>query len=319
MDVMTLQQHQLVLPCENQARQYVRCGTVKATKACRQGRQSAPPRPRLTTWNRTICLSLEELAAALKGLPRGKAPGREGIPYEFYQRFWPQVGSLLADALQDAFSGGAESALPASTLHGRITLLYKGKGADRAAPASYRPITLLNTDYKLAARIIASRMGPLLSQVVDATQTAFLPDRWIGDNVLAHLEEIAYLERAQQPGVMLLLDFEKAFDRLDRPWIERCMAAVGFGPGLRRWVRLLHSGTTAAVAMNGCHTAAFPVSSGVFFFFFFFFFLVLKGKVRTGVSEQGRTLPSITRTRIGQTLGIVLGTLDTLQSRRLAE
>ncbi|EIE20037.1 polymerase-like protein, partial [Coccomyxa subellipsoidea C-169] len=50
--------------------------------------------------------------------------------------------------------------------------------------ASYRPITLLNTDYKLAARAIASRIGPLLNQVVDATQTGFLPKRWAGDNVL---------------------------------------------------------------------------------------------------------------------------------------
>ncbi|EIE18190.1 polymerase-like protein, partial [Coccomyxa subellipsoidea C-169] len=50
--------------------------------------------------------------------------------------------------------------------------------------ASYRPITLLNTDYKLATRAIASRIGPLLSQVADATQTGFLPKRWIGDNVL---------------------------------------------------------------------------------------------------------------------------------------
>ena len=208
-------------------------------------------------------LTLGELASALKGLPRGKAPGRDGIPYEFYRRFWDQVGDHLLAALQQAFTADSP-ALPHSTLHGRITLLYKGKGADRAAPASYRPITLLNTDYKLAARAIASRMGPLLSQVVDATQTAFLPDRWIGDNVLAHLEEIAYLERTQQPGIMLFLDFEKAFDRLDRHWIERCMAAVGFGPGLQRWVRLLHSGTTASVAMNGWHTQSFPVSSGVF-------------------------------------------------------
>ena len=208
-------------------------------------------------------LTLGELATALKGLPRGKAPGRDGIPYEFYQRFWAQVGDLLLAALQESFTGGSP-ALPHSTVHGRITLLYKGKGADRSAPASYRPITLLNTDYKLAARAVASRMGPLLSHVVDSTQTAFLPDRWIGDNVLGHLEEIAYLERTQQPGVMLFLDFEKAFDRLDRPWIERCMQAVGFGPGLQRWVRLLHSGTTASVAMNGWHTQSFPVSSGVF-------------------------------------------------------
>ena len=77
--------------------------------------------------------------------------------------------------------------------------MYKGKGADRESPASYRPITLLNTDYKLAARAIASRIGPLLNQVVDATQTGFLPKRWVGDNVLAH-----------QPGVQVFLNFEKA-------------------------------------------------------------------------------------------------------------
>ena len=149
-------------------------------------------------------------------------------------------------------------------LQGRIILLYKGKGADRASPASYRPITLLNTDYKLAARTVASRLGPVLNQVVDPTQTGFLPKRWVGDNVLAHLEEISYLEDTQQPGVIVFLDFEKAFDRLDRAWIEQCMAAVGFGAGAQRWVHILHTGTTARVAFNGWHTDAFPVSSGVF-------------------------------------------------------
>ena len=166
--------------------------------------------------------------------------------------------------LQEAFTSPASPALPPSMLQGRIILLYKGKGADRASPASYRPMTLLNTDYKLAARTVASRLGPVLNQVVDPTQTGFLPKRWVGDNVLAHLEEISYLEDTQQPGVIVFLDFEKAFDRLDRSWIEQCMAAVGFRCGAQRWVHILHTGTTARVAFNGWHTDAFPVSSGVF-------------------------------------------------------
>ena len=66
------------------------------------------------------------------------------------------------------------------------------------------------------------------------------------------------------PGVIVFLDFEKAFDRLDRAWIEQCMAAVGFGAGAQRWVHILHTGTIARVAFNGWHTDAFPVSSGVF-------------------------------------------------------
>ena len=134
-------------------------------------------------------ISLEELTQTLQGLPRGKSPGFDGLPYEFYQRFWDQLGPELTAVLSEAFQAGAAS-LPADMTEGRVTLLHKGKGADRAQPASYRPITLLNTDYKLAARVIASRLGPLLNPVVDSTQTGFLPQRWIGDNILAHLETI---------------------------------------------------------------------------------------------------------------------------------
>ena len=59
--------------------------------------------------------------------------------------------------------------------------------------------------------------------------SGFLPMRRTGHSILAHLEIIALYQRTQQPGVILFLDFEKAFDRLDRPWLERCMAATGFG------------------------------------------------------------------------------------------
>ena len=209
-------------------------------------------------------ISLEDLTKALGTLPRSKAPGFDGLPYEFYQRFWEQLGPELTAVLQEAFQPDGPGQLPPDMTEGRITLLYKGKGLDRALPASYRPITLLNTDYKLAARVLANRLGPLLNHVIDSTQTAFLPQRWIGDNILAHLEIIASHQRTQQPGVLLFLDFEKAFDRMDRPWLQRCMAATGFGAGAQRWVSLLHAGTTAKVAFNGWHTQRFPVQSGVF-------------------------------------------------------
>ena len=69
---------------------------------------------------------------------------------------------------------------------------------------------------------------------MDATQTAVFPKWWVGDNVLAHLEEVAYLEETQQQRTLLFMDFEKAFDRLDRAWVERCMSAVGLwiGPAM---------------------------------------------------------------------------------------
>jgi hypothetical protein len=103
---------------------------------------------------------------------------KDGLPYEFYLRFWPVVWLELAGMLQKAFSGGEGAAATADA--GVYHPLVQGKGADRESPASYRPITLLNTDYKLAARAIASRIGPLRNQVVDATRQASCPSAGCG-------------------------------------------------------------------------------------------------------------------------------------------
>lgn len=110
-------------------------------------------------------------------------------------------------ALQDAYTCPVCPALPPSMLQGRIILLYNGKRADRAFPASYRPITLLDTNYKLAARTVASRPGKVLSQVVDPTQTGYLPRRWVRETCLPTWR-IRYLQDTQQPGVIVFLDFE---------------------------------------------------------------------------------------------------------------
>ena len=209
-------------------------------------------------------ISVEELEAALRRLPRGKAPGNDGLPYELYSALWPELGPRLCAVLNEAYHSPLEAPLPASMRAGRIALIFKGKGADRASPASYRPITLLNSDYKIAASVLASRFAAPLSSVIDSPQTAFLPGRWIGDNVLAHLEEIDYLMAAQEPGVIVFLDLAKAFDRIDRAWLLRSLEALGMPAGARRWVQVMHGGTCATVAYNGWVTAPFPIDSGVF-------------------------------------------------------
>ena len=154
-------------------------------------------------------ITLAELHSALKASARGKKPGSDGLPYEFYTQFWDLLGPELLAVLQDSFQTQLTPSLPASMTQGVITLLYKGKGA-RSSLDSYRPITLLNSDYKLLAKALAIRLGPALQHVIDPTQTAFVPGRWIGDNVLCHLEEVEYLQQTGQPGCIVFLDFSKA-------------------------------------------------------------------------------------------------------------
>ena len=207
-------------------------------------------------------LTLDELWASLRGMPRGKQPGSDGIPYEVLQHFWPTLGHLLLDVFLEAFHDTATGSLSSSQLLGTIVLIYKGAG-ERTDPASYRPITLLNADAKLLGKVLADRWGRHLTSVVDPTQTAFLPGRWIGDNVLAHLEEVDFLETRGEPGCMAFLDFAKAYDRLDRGWVLRCMESLGLGPSARRWVSLLQDGMQGRVRYNGWLSPTFPVRSGL--------------------------------------------------------
>ena len=206
-------------------------------------------------------ITLEELHLALKQSARGKKPGLDGLPYELYSQFWDMLGPELHAVLHEAFQH-QQPTLPASMTKGVITLLYKGKGS-RALLDSYRPITLLNSDYKLLAKALASRFGPALRHVIDPTQTAFVPGRWIGDNVLCHLEEVEYLQHTGRPGCMVFLDFSKAYDRLSRPWVLSCMRSMGFGQNACKWVSIMLANTSASATFNGWRSASFPERSGV--------------------------------------------------------
>ena len=106
------------------------------------------------------------------------------------------------------------------------------------------------------------RMGQALDTVIDVTQTAFVPGRWIGDNVMFHLEELDYVQAAQMPACLLGLDYEKAYDRVHRGWLGRCMEGLGVPQLARRWVHLLLEGTRGLVVYNGRTSKAFPISAG---------------------------------------------------------
>ena len=211
-------------------------------------------------------ISMQEARAALNSLPRGKAPGSDGLTYEFYTAMWDVVGPRMVAAFNYAFQQPVPS-LSAEQRLGLILLIYKGGGKLRADPASYRPITLLNCDLKIIAKVIVLRFGPALDSIIDDTQTAFVPGRDIADNVLLHLEEIDYLEEVArttgQQGCIVFLDFEKAYDRLNRDWLFKCMQAMQFPDSSIRWVRLLLRGTCGQVLFNGGHTSrVFDIPSG---------------------------------------------------------
>ncbi|XP_053546947.1 uncharacterized protein LOC128638839 [Bombina bombina] len=100
-------------------------------------------------------ITQDELSLTIQGLPSGKAPGPDGLPSEFYKALQPQVVTTLTKLYNAYLLTGALPSRDFTAAH--ITLIPK-PGKDHSLPESYRPISLLNADYKLFTKILANRL-----------------------------------------------------------------------------------------------------------------------------------------------------------------
>ncbi|KAG1652157.1 hypothetical protein FOA52_010257 [Chlamydomonas sp. UWO 241] len=209
-------------------------------------------------------VSTASVKRAAKKTQPGKAPGPDGLPAELWSSFQPELAPVLA-SLYTAIGTTGQS--PSGYLDGVIRCLPKP--GDAADPANYRPITLLNTDYRLMSKVLAARLAPLLARSIPPEQTAFLPGRLIGDNLamLQLLPDWLRLcgERHGLPAAATLacLDFRKAYDTVSRPFLLAVMEAVGAGPGLIGWAKTVLLDTRAAAMVNGFTSAAHRSHAGV--------------------------------------------------------
>jgi exonuclease III len=203
-------------------------------------------------------ITVAEVAAALKRARPGKAPGPDGLPVEVYRR----AGACLRPLLARLFTAvGRVQRLPTGFLHGAVTCLYKA--GDAADPANYRPITLLNTDYRLWAKVLANRLLPVAAEVVSPSQTAFLKGRSIGDNV--HLLQLAphVLAAERRAALVAFLDIRKAYDTLSRPFLAAVLGAAGLGGHFRGLVSLMLGDTQACAVVNGYVSQPVGFAAGV--------------------------------------------------------
>ena len=209
----------------------------------------------------SICegpLSVEEVHKALLGMARGKSPGSDGLPAEFYLARWDILGTDLVEVLNASYVSGS---LPFSQRGALSSLIFK-KG-DRLLHKNWHPISLLNVDYKLCARALAGRLLKVIHHVVAPDQTCGVPGRFIGENVVLLRDVVHYANAAGLPVAILSLDQEKAFDRVDWPFLLSTLSEMGFGPSFIKWVSLLYSDIRSSVIINGYTSRSFKPSRGV--------------------------------------------------------
>ncbi len=208
--------------------------------------------------NLDVKITFEECRKALKTFQKNKSPGNDGLTAEFYQKFWPIIGKYLMASIQITFKEGH---LSTSQTQAVITLLDKGK--DRSKLKNWRPISLLNVDYKIISKCLASRLKHCMPTLVHHNQVGYIQNRNITDNIRALADILECTKRQNRAGILLCIDFEKAFDSLEWNFLHGVLEKMNFGSKFIRWVKILYSGISSCVANNGHTTSYFKVERGV--------------------------------------------------------
>ena len=139
--------------------------------------------------------------------------------------------------------------LPHSQSKGILTLLYK-KG-EREDIKNWRPLTLLNVDYKIVSKLLANRIKPKLCKLIHPDQRGFVPGRSIHEANRLIQDIIDYANMRNDNGSIIFLDQEKAFDRVEWEWLDTCLIKYNFGNKFRSWVNMLLKDAKTCIKTNG--------------------------------------------------------------------
>ena len=122
---------------------------------------------------------------------------------------------------------------------------------------------MLNTDYKLLAHALANRLQKILPGIISKDQNAYIKQRFIGFNIRTILDAIETTNSNQLKCLIIFLDFEKAFDKLNWSFIDKCLSAFGFGNNFKRWVSTMYTDISSCVINNGFTTPYFKLKCGI--------------------------------------------------------
>ena len=187
------------------------------------------------------------------------SPGSDGFTTNFYKFFWPDIKDFLYVRFLYSFKNGE---LTNDQKRGIINLIPK-EGKDLRYLRNWRPLSLLNTDYKILTKTLSNRLQKVLPKLVNKDQVGYIRGRYIGQNIRIIKDIMTYTAKKNLPGYILLIDLEKAFDSIEWPFLIKCLKHYNFGENFIRWVQLLHKNIESCVTNNGYLSQPFNLSRGI--------------------------------------------------------
>jgi hypothetical protein len=204
-------------------------------------------------------ITYEDIAKATQELSNGKAPGSDGFPVEFYKFFWAKIKNLVCDSIINAVHKGE---LSIDQKRGVLSLLPK-KDKDIRWLKNWRPLTLLNTDYKIFAKAIATKLQSVLPTLISHDQNGCMKQRSAFSNIRSTIDIITHVNEENLHGILTYIDFHKAFDTVNWAFMKKVLRELNFGPFFIKCIETMYNKIETCVINNGNISEFFKPTRGI--------------------------------------------------------
>ena len=204
-------------------------------------------------------ITREEIESSITTLQEGKAAGLDGIIHEL----WAELALMhnkeeeddqtfdVVEALQIVYNDIQIHGMCKNTdfAEGWLCPIYK-KG-DKTDISNYRPITVLNTDYKIMTKVLVTRLGEVASYMIHPDQAGFMKGRRIKDQTELAQTAIEWCKITETNGIIVCLDQEKAYDKILHAFLWKSMRKNGIPKKFIDTIKYLYADAHTRVILNG--------------------------------------------------------------------
>lgn len=199
-----------------------------------------------------------EIEIALQQTPSDRAPGPDGINGGCLKYLWPNIKDKIFETFVKFMKDGF---LPPGFNSSFVALISKSSSPKE--PKDFRPISLMNSIAKLLTKVLANRVNTVINKLVDEVQSAFISGRQIAESIFQVSEVCHSLKSKGCKGLVLKIDFEKAFDSINWDFLLEVLQVMGFGERFINWIRVLLNSMRISILVNGSPTKEFTPNRGL--------------------------------------------------------
>ncbi|GMI65454.1 hypothetical protein HRI_000214700 [Hibiscus trionum] len=202
--------------------------------------------------------TVEEIWETIRASDGNKAPGPDGMNLDFYKKIWPHIKDKVLRFCEDFYKGKINDKF---YNHSFLAMIPKKESPKMVE--DYRPISLVNSLYKIVAKILSKRLSSCISEVVGENQFAFIPGKQISDCALIANEIIDDLRKRRKTSIVFKADFRRAYNTVDWSFLDLIMQKMGFSVRWRKWISECLSLALVSVLVNGKPSKAFSIKRGL--------------------------------------------------------